>query len=80
MTPNVDGVFNPVPGPANCTVFVALKASALNCTVNLSIGLKFLNMERSRFRIPGARTSGRVRDVLPNVKASGCEKTLVLKY
>src|ERR1035441_10436451 len=32
------------------------------------------------FSLDGARTSGSVRPVLPNVKAAGCENTEVLKY
>ena len=37
-------------------------------------------MEKSQFLIPGAKTSGNVRDVFPNVNAGGAEKTAVLKY
>src|SRR5438309_6165285 len=37
-------------------------------------------MEKSQFLVPGAKTSGSVREVLPNVNAGGAEKTAVLKY
>src|SRR4051794_36408816 len=67
-------------GIPKTTWFRMLNASARNCTVMRSMGLNILKSEKSRFCDDGARTSGRVRATLPNVKAAGCENTEVLKY
>src|SRR5215831_16337386 len=37
-------------------------------------------MEKSQFLTPGAKTSGSVRDVFPNVNAGGAENTEASKY
>src|ERR1051326_5924570 len=57
-----------------------LNASARNSILIRSTGRKLLNRERSIFSDDGARTSGRVRAVLPSVNGAGCENTEVSKY
>jgi hypothetical protein len=39
-----------------------------------------LNIEKSMFTVPGARTFGSVRPALPNVNGAGCENTEALRY
>src|SRR5215471_18542448 len=79
MTPN-PATFTVFPGDAHTGVFETLNASPRNCNVVRSWMRKFLNSDASRLCVDGARRSGEVRDVVPNVKLPACEKSAVLKY
>src|SRR6516225_4392562 len=69
-----------VPGDPKFTRLKPLKNSARNWTLYLSLNRLFFMIEKSQLIVPGAKTSGSVRAVFPNVNAGGAEKTAVLKY
>src|SRR5579863_7575475 len=80
MIPNVEGLFTVVPGPFQVGELVKLNASARNCRLILSTGLKLLKSEKSRLCWPGPRTLGRKRPTLPKAKFGVCEKSDCTKY
>src|ERR1700746_915461 len=68
-------------GAENWGVFMALNASIRNCALILSsLNRKFLNSDRSKFRVPGLRTSGSVRATFPNVNGGANENTEVWNH
>src|SRR5262245_45569126 len=79
MTPNC-GVPNTLPGTPNRGVFEMLKNSARNCSENFSFRRVFLEAEKSKLEMPGSRTSGNVRPVVPKVNGAGWLKTDVLNH
>src|SRR5262249_45929573 len=79
ITPN-EAVPCVVPGPPKFTRLNPLKNSARNCTLKCSLNRLFFRTEKSQFLRPGAKTSGKVLDVFPNVKVGGAENMEVLKY
>src|ERR1035437_5346273 len=67
-------------GPPNRGVLKAFRNSALNWMRTRSSGLKSLNIDRSKLRIPSLRMSETLGDRLPNVKGAGWLKTVLSKY
>ena len=70
MTPKL-ALPSAVPGDPKLAWLNALKNSARNCVVKRSVMRVFFVREKSKLVRLGVRTSGRVRDVLPNVKGGG---------
>src|SRR5207245_1458891 len=67
-------------GTPNCTRLNALKASARNCTRNLSVIFVFLNTDMSKLATAGLRRFGIRRGALPKVNGVLKENTEVSKY
>src|SRR5262249_58128970 len=68
------------PGPPNCVVLNALNISTRNWTLYFSLKVLFLKNDRSQFLIPGLRTSGMVRGVLPKLKDGAAENCVVSNH
>jgi len=57
-----------------------VKNSVRNCKLIGSLMWKYLCAEKSKLVMPGSRTSGSRRPVVPNVNGSGYEKTDELNH
>src|SRR5262249_51669389 len=64
--------------PLNCVWLKALNDSNLNWKRNGSVIAKFLNMDRSKLLMPGARKM--LRPELPKTPGAGCAKALLLNH
>src|SRR3954471_3830279 len=78
--PKLPGSVTVVPGPFQIGWFRTLNPSARNSTLLVSRIRNRLKSDASNARVPGARKSGDVREVLPNVKLPACENTDWSKY
>src|SRR5437868_2382885 len=67
-------------GCPNCTRLNRLNISPRNWSARLSRIFVSLNMAKSKFAAPCPRSSGSVRDSLPNVNAGGAIKQDVLNH
>src|SRR5712691_8743691 len=67
-------------GCPNCTRLNRLKISPRNCSARPSRIFVSLNMAKSQFAAPCPRSSGSVRDSLPNVNGGGALKQDVLNH